>query len=176
MQLADLSISRNSAFPLIGNVCLDSIGCRLNAWPHGRKLWVRDYRCYLEFDSEVFDPRGEMSPDFANVACHGNGHPSASNWITYAIFQFKAIEFVARPPCIDVVGKRRACFPGACNCWEVPDDQIVLHEVRSKTTLSSRYQDSAELRLIHPCVIRFRLVKTTSAPRSCLIFRICQIA
>ena len=111
-----------------------------------------------------------MSPDFANVACHGNGHSSTSNWITDAILQFKALECVSGSPSIDVLGERRACFPGAFNCWEVPDDQIVLHEVLSETTLRSRNQDLAELRLIHLCVIRIRLVISTSFPSSCLIF------
>jgi len=73
-----------------------------------------------------------MGPHLAKVTRHSNGHASAGDWITDAILQFKALEVVAWPACVDVFSKGRAGIPGSFNRGEVPDDQIVLHNGQSK--------------------------------------------
>ena len=98
-----------------------------------------------------------MSPHFANVTGHCNCHPSACDGIAYPVFQFKAIKPVSRSPCVDVLRKRRTSFPGPRNCWEVPNDQIVLHKVDSRSATRSRNRTIQELRLIHAMVNTSRL-------------------
>ena len=104
-----------------------------------------------------------MSPHFANVTGHCNCHPSACDGIAYPVFQFKAIKPVSRSPCIDVLRKRGTSFPGPRNCWEVPDDQIVLHKVDSRPVTRSRNRTIQELRLIHAMVNTSRLWPQNSA-------------
>ena len=104
-----------------------------------------------------------MSPHFANVTGHCNCHPSACDGIAYPVFQFKAIKPVSRSPCVDVLRKRRTSFPGPRNCWEVPNDQIVLHKVDSRSATRSRNRTIQELRLIHAMVNTSRLWPQNSA-------------
>ena len=104
-----------------------------------------------------------MSPHFANVTGHCNCHPSACDGIAYPVFQFKAIKPVSRSPCVDVLRKRGTSFPGPRNCWEVSDDQIVLHKVDTRPVTRSRNRTIQELRLIHAMVNTSRLWPQNSA-------------
>jgi hypothetical protein len=78
-------------------------------------------------DAKAFDPRREMGPHLADISSHRNRHSFSTDWITNAVLQFKTFEVIAWPSRLDISGKRGTGIPRPLNCWEVPDNEVVLH-------------------------------------------------
>ena len=78
-------------------------------------------------DAIALNPRTEVGPNLADIASYCNGDPTTTHGFADAIFQLKALEFVARTSCVDVVRKSRARLLGPLNSGESPDNQVMLH-------------------------------------------------
>ena len=94
----------------------------MHSRPHGRELSVRNNRRYFELEAKALDPRSEMGPHLADVACNSNRHSCSTDGLTDSIFEFKAIEAISRAASVDVFSEWGAGIPRSLNGWEIPDD------------------------------------------------------
>ena len=94
----------------------------MHSRPHGRELSVRNNRRYFELEAKALDPRSEMGPHLADVACNSNRHSCSTDGLTDSIFEFKAIEAISRAASVDVFSEWGAGIPRSLNGWEIPVD------------------------------------------------------
>ena len=78
-------------------------------------------------------------------------------------FSSKPSNLSPGPPALMYSAKGEQASQDPRNCWEVPDDQIVLHKVDTRPVTRSRNRTIQELRLIHAMVNTSRLWPQNSA-------------